>query len=93
MSKQSVGRKEVLGRANVTMTRNNVLSALGTDRQKRLTAVVGLRRDGYRILVGKPEGKRPLGRPWCRWEDNIKWIFRKWNGGRDWVGLAQHRDR
>jgi hypothetical protein len=26
----------------------------------------------YRILVGKPEGKRPLGRPWCRWEDNIQ---------------------
>jgi len=31
-----------------------------------------LRRDVYRVLVGKPEGKKPLGRPMCRWEDNIK---------------------
>jgi len=34
-----------------------------------------------RVLVRKPEGKRPLGRPRRRWEDNIKWIFRKW----EWV--------
>jgi len=30
------------------------------------------RREIYRVLVGEPDGKRPLGRPWCRWEDNIK---------------------
>jgi hypothetical protein len=35
----------------------------------------------YRVLVGKPGGKRPLGRPRRRWEDNIKMIFRKWEGG------------
>ena len=35
----------------------------------------------YRVLVPKPEGKRPLGRPMRRWEDNIKIIFKKWNGG------------
>jgi len=35
-------------------------------------ARVGERRGAYRVLVGKPEGKRPLGRPRCRWEDNIK---------------------
>jgi len=35
-------------------------------------ACVGYRRGVYRVLVGKPEGKRPLGRPWRRWEDNIK---------------------
>jgi hypothetical protein len=42
---------------------------------------MGERRDVYRALVGKPEGKCPLGRPRCRWEGNIKWIFRKWDVG------------
>jgi len=40
-------------------------------------AHVGEGRGVYRVLVGKP----PLARPRCRWEDNIKWIFRKWNVG------------
>jgi len=40
-------------------------------------ARVGQGRGVYRVLVGKPEGKRPLGRPRRRWEDNIKIIFRK----------------
>jgi hypothetical protein len=44
-------------------------------------ALMGEGRGVYRILVGKPEGKRPLGRPRCRWEDKIGWIFRKWNVG------------
>jgi hypothetical protein len=35
----------------------------------------------YRVLVGKPEGKRPLGRPRHRWEDNVGWIFKKWDVG------------
>jgi len=34
----------------------------------------------HRVLMGNPEGKRPLGRPRRRWEDNMKWIFRKWEG-------------
>jgi len=42
---------------------------------------------------GKPEGKRLFGRPRRRWEENIKWIFRKWVGGTDWIELAQDRDR
>jgi hypothetical protein len=48
----------------------------------------------YRILVGKPEGMRPLGRPRCRWEDNIKMDLReiRW-GGMDWIDLAQDRDQ
>jgi hypothetical protein len=46
----------------------------------------------YRISVGKPKGKRPLGRPRSRWEDNIK-IFKKWDGDMDWIDLAQYRDR
>ena len=47
----------------------------------------------YRVLVGKPEGKRPLGRPRRRWEDNIKKDFREVRGGGDWMDLAQDRDR
>jgi hypothetical protein len=35
--------------------------------------------------VGKPEGRRPLGRPRCRWEDNIKWVCEKWDG-KEWIG-------
>jgi hypothetical protein len=46
-------------------------------------AHTGKRRGVYRILVGKPEGKRPFGRPRCRWEDNIKMDLKKveWCGG------------
>jgi hypothetical protein len=45
-------------------------------------------------LVGKPEGKRPLERPKCRWEDNIKMDLQEVGcGGMDWVELAQDRDR
>jgi hypothetical protein len=48
----------------------------------------------HRVLVGKPEGKRPLGRPRRRWEDNIKMDLQKVGGGRwDWMELAQDRDR
>jgi hypothetical protein len=48
----------------------------------------------YRVLVGKPEGKRPLGRPRRRWEDNIKMDLQECGGGRgDWMELAQDRDR
>jgi hypothetical protein len=55
---------------------------------------MGETRNMYRLLVGKPEGKRPLGRPRCRWIDNIKIDLLEigW-GGVDWVGLAQDRYR
>jgi hypothetical protein len=47
-----------------------------------------------RVLVGKPEGKRPLGRPRRRWEDNIKMDFQEVGfGGMDWIELSQDRDR
>jgi hypothetical protein len=50
--------------------------------------------NAYRILVGKPEGKRPLGRPRRRWVDNIKLDLREvgWDGS-DWIDLAQDRGR
>jgi hypothetical protein len=54
----------------------------------------GKKRKAYRLLAGKPEGRRPLGRPRRRWLDNIKMDIGEigW-GGVDWIGLAQERDR
>jgi hypothetical protein len=46
----------------------------------------------YRVLVGKPEGKRPLGRPRRRWDDNIKMDLQEMGWGMDWINLAQNRD-
>jgi hypothetical protein len=58
---------------------------------KRDFSSVGL---AYMILVGKPGGKRPLGRPRRRWEDNVRMDLREigW-GGVDWIDLAQDRDQ
>ena len=47
----------------------------------------------HRVLVGRPDGKGPLGRPIRRWEDNIKIDIQKVGGGGDWMELAQDRDR
>jgi hypothetical protein len=55
---------------------------------------MGERRDVYRILVGKPEGKRPLGRARRRWKDNIKMDLQEVGCGCVvWIDLAQDRDR
>jgi hypothetical protein len=55
---------------------------------------MGEKRNAYRLLVGKPEEKKPVGRPGHRWVDNIKMDLLEigW-GGVDWIGLAQDRDR
>jgi hypothetical protein len=56
---------------------------------------MGEKRNTYRLLVGKPEGKRPLGRPRCRWVDNIIRMDLGevgW-GDVDWIGLVQDRNR
>jgi len=56
-------------------------------------ARMGEGRGVYRVLVGKPEGKRPLGKPRRRWEDNIKMELQEVVGGcGDWMELAQDRD-
>ena len=47
----------------------------------------------HRVLVGKLERKRPLGKPRRRWEDNIKMDLQEVGGGGDWIELAQDRDR
>ena len=54
----------------------------------------GERRDVYRVLVGEPEGKRPVGRRRRRWEDNIKMDFQEVGcGDMDWIELVQGRER
>jgi hypothetical protein len=57
-------------------------------------ARIGEKRNAFRILVGKPEGKTPLVRPRCRWVDNIKIDLRAigWDG-MDWIALAQDREK
>ena len=53
-----------------------------------------VRRGAYRVLVGKPEGRRPLGRPRLGWEDNIKIDLRELSlEVMDWIDVAQDRDR
>jgi len=57
-------------------------------------ARMGERRGVYRVLVGKPEGKRPPGRPRFRWDDNVKMDLQVVGcGGVDWIELSQDRDR
>jgi hypothetical protein len=54
---------------------------------------MGERRDGYRVVVEEPEGKRPLGRPRRRWEDNINMDIQEVKcGGMDWIDLAPDKD-
>jgi hypothetical protein len=55
---------------------------------------MGEKRNAYRLLMGKPEGKRPLGRPRCRWLDNIMVDLGEVGWGHvDWIGLAKDRNR
>jgi hypothetical protein len=55
---------------------------------------MGVKRNEYRLLAGKPEGKRQLGRPRCKWVNNIKMDLAEigWCGA-NWIGLAQDRDK
>jgi hypothetical protein len=61
-------------------------------RWARHVACMGEGRGVYRVLVGRPKGKRPLGRPRHRWEDNAKMDLRETgNNGANWIRLAQDR--
>jgi hypothetical protein len=51
------------------------------------------KRGAYRILVGRPEGRHHLGDSGVDGSIILKWIFKKWDGGMDWIELAQDRDR
>jgi hypothetical protein len=54
---------------------------------------MGEKRNAYRLLVGKPEGKRPLGRPRCTWVDTRMDLVEVGWGDVDWIGLARDRDK
>jgi hypothetical protein len=74
---------------------NNLYYSPSIIRMRRMRlARKGKKRNAYRLLVGKPEGRRPLGRPRRRWMDNTKMDLGEigW-GGVDWSGLAQVRDK
>jgi len=74
----------------------NIVRVVKSRRMRWAGHVASMGEDGgvHRVLVGKPEGKRQLGRPKRRWEDNIKMDLQEVGGGRaDWMELAQERDR
>jgi len=73
----------------------NIVRVVKSRRMRRAghVARMGEGRDVHRVLVGKPEGKRLLGRPRRRWEDNIKMDLREVGRGGEWMELAQDRDR
>jgi hypothetical protein len=73
----------------------NIIGVTKSRRMRRAghVAYMGEKRGAYRILVGRPEGRRPLGRPRRRWEDNIKMDLQEVGRGMDWIELAQDRDR
>jgi hypothetical protein len=72
----------------------SIIRMIKEDEMGRARNTNGEKRNVYRILVGEPEGKRPLGRPRLRWVDNIKMVLRGigWSG-MDWIDLVQDRDK
>jgi hypothetical protein len=80
---------------HISYSSSNIIRTIKSRRMRWAghVARMGEKRNAYRILVGKPEGRRSLGRPRRRWVDNIKMDLREigW-GGVDWFHLAQDRD-
>jgi hypothetical protein len=78
----------------VTAVKTSNLTQWGKMRWARLCSANREKRNVYSLLVGKPEGKRPLGRPRRRWIDDIKMdLVEIGCGGLDWIGVAQDRDK
>src|SRR5215475_3649308 len=83
-----------MGSPSVLLTQYCAGGKIETNEMGRACGAYGGDRGVHRVLIGKPEGKRPLGRPRRRWEDNIKMELQEVGGGRgDWMELAQDRDR
>ena len=95
--KQGSGEKLHNEELNDLYCSRNIVRVIKTRRMRWAghVARMGKGRGIYRVLVGKPEGKRPLGRLRRRWEDNIKMDLQEVGccGGMDWIDLAQDRDR
>jgi len=90
-------RHRVPSRFNWTPTLHQISLGWSNKEEMRLAghvALVGDKKDAFRVLVGRPEGGRQVGRPRLRWEDNIKMALKEvgW-GGMDWIAAAQGRDR
>jgi hypothetical protein len=73
----------------------NIIRVIKSRRMRWAAHVACMRekRGAYRILVGRPQGRRPLARPRCRWEDIIKMDLQEVGRGMDWIELVQDRDR
>jgi hypothetical protein len=73
----------------------NIIRQIKSNRMRwaGYVARMGEERKVHKVFVGKPEGKRPLGTPRCRWEDGIRMDLRKICWGVDWIRLTQDRDR
>ena len=79
---------------SVLLTKYYAAGKIKTNEMGRACGTYGEDRGVHIVLVGKPEGKRPLGRPRRRWKNNIKIDLQQVGGGRgDWIELAQDRDR
>jgi hypothetical protein len=80
---------------NVLYSSPNIIQVIKSRRMRWKGHIprMGEKRGAYRILVGRPKGRRQLWRPRRRWEDNIKMDFKTWDAGMDWIQLAHYTDR